>query len=52
VPKPIGQLFDGLPQGAELPDLDYRDGSVQLKRRGTQYFHGIDSMTPGNKASG
>src|SRR6202140_766720 len=52
LPKPVCQLFDGLPQGAELPNPDYRDGSVQVKRWGTQYFHGIDRMTPSNKASG
>jgi hypothetical protein len=46
------QQFDGLPQGAELPNPHYRDGSVQVKRRGMQYFHGIDGMIPGNKASG
>src|SRR5258708_12882196 len=51
LPKPVFQLFDGLPQGAELPNPDYRDGRVQLKRWGTQYFHGIDRMIPGNKAS-
>jgi hypothetical protein len=28
LPKPVFQLFDGLPQGAELPNPDYRDGSV------------------------
>jgi hypothetical protein len=52
LPKPVCQQFDGLPQGAELPNPDYRDGSVQVKRRGMQYFHGIDRMIPGNKASG
>ena len=52
LPKPMCQQFDGLPQGAELPNPDYRDGSVQVKRRGTQYFHGIDRVIPGNKASG
>src|SRR5437763_6461716 len=52
LPKPVFQQFDGLRQGAELPNPDYRDGSVQVKRRGTQYFHGIDRMIPGNKASG
>ena len=52
LPKPVCQQFDGLPQGAELPNPDYRDGSVQVKRWGTQYFHGIDRMIPGNKASG
>src|ERR1700733_13848808 len=52
LPKPVCQLFDGLPQGAELPNPDYRDGSVQVKRWGTQYFHRIDRMIPGNKASG
>jgi len=52
LPKPVCQLFDGLPQGAELPNLDYRDGSVQVKRWGTQYFYGIDRIIPGNKASG
>jgi len=25
------QQFDGLPQGAELPNPDYRDGSAQVK---------------------
>jgi hypothetical protein len=52
LPKPVCQQFDGLPQGAELPNPDYRDGSVQVKRWGTQYLHGIDGMIPGNKASG
>ena len=52
LPKRVCQKFDGLPQGAELPNPDYRDGSVQVKRWGTQYFHGIDRMIPGNKASG
>ena len=52
LPKPVCQQFDGLPQGAELPNPDYRDGSVQVKRWGTQDFHGIDRMIPGNKASG
>jgi hypothetical protein len=42
LPKPVCQQFDGLPQGAELRNPDYRDGSVQVKRWGTQYFHGID----------
>jgi hypothetical protein len=51
LPKPVFQQFDGLPQGAELPNPDYRDGPVQVKRWGTQYFHGIDRMIPGNKAS-
>src|SRR6202167_5107535 len=51
LPKPVFQQFDGLPQGAELPNPDYRDGPVQVKRGGTQYFHGIDRMIPGNKAS-
>jgi hypothetical protein len=52
LPKPVFQQFDGVPQGAELPNPDYRDGSVQVKRRGMQYFHGIDRTIPGNKASG
>jgi hypothetical protein len=52
LPKPICQQFDGLLQGAELPNSDYRDGSVQVKRWGTQDFHGIDRTIPGNKASG
>src|SRR5437016_776796 len=52
LPKPVCQQFDGLPQGAEFPNPDHRDGSVQVKRWGTQYFHGIDRMIPGNKASG
>jgi len=50
LPKSVCQQFDGLPQGAELPNPDYRDGSVQVKRWGTQYFHGIYRMIPGNKA--
>src|SRR5437016_8694610 len=52
LPKPVCQQFDGLPQGAEFPNPDHRDGSVQVKRWGTQYFHGIDRMIPGNKAGG
>src|SRR5947209_18088395 len=52
LPKPVFQHYDGLRQGAELPNLDHCDGSVQVKRWGTQYFHGIDRMIPGNKASG
>jgi hypothetical protein len=52
LPKPVCQQFDGLAQGAELPNPDYRDGSVQVKRWRTQYFHGINRMIPGNKASG
>jgi hypothetical protein len=52
LPKPVCQQFDGLPQCAELPNPDYRDGSVQVKRWRMQYFHGIDGTIPGNKASG
>jgi hypothetical protein len=52
LPKSVCQQFDGLPQGAELPNPDYRDGSVQVKRWGTQDFHGIERMIPGNEASG
>src|ERR1700737_2603216 len=52
LPKPVCQQFDGLLQGAELPNSDQRYGSVQVKRWGTQYFHGIDRLIPGNKASG
>jgi GNAT superfamily N-acetyltransferase len=52
LPKPVFQQFDGFPQGAELPNPDYRDGPVHVKRWRTQYFHGIDRMIPGNKASG
>jgi hypothetical protein len=52
LPKPVCQQFDGFPQGPELPNPDYRDGSVQIKRWGTQYFHRIDGMIPGNKARG
>jgi hypothetical protein len=52
LPKPVFQEFDGFLQGAELSNPDYRDGSVQLKRWGTQYFHAIDGTIPGNKASG
>src|SRR6266404_880756 len=51
LPKPVFQQFDGLPQSAELRNPDYRDGPAQVKRWGTQYFHGIDRMIPGNKAS-
>src|SRR5205085_4096916 len=32
LPKPVFQQFDGLPQGAELRNPDYRDGSVQVTR--------------------
>jgi hypothetical protein len=46
------QQFDGLPQGPELPNPDYRDGSAQVEGRGTQDFHGIEGMIPGNEASG
>jgi len=42
LPKPVCQQFDGLPQGAELRNPDYRDGSVQFKQWGMQYFHGND----------
>jgi hypothetical protein len=52
LPAPLCQLFDGLPQGAELPNPDYRDGSVQVKRGGTQHLHAIDGMIPGNEAGG
>jgi hypothetical protein len=52
LPKPMRQQFDGLPKGAELRNPDYRDGSVQVERRGTQNFHRIDRTIPGNKASG
>ena len=38
--------------GAELPNPDYRDGSLQIKRWGMQDFHGISRTIPGNKASG
>jgi hypothetical protein len=31
LPKPVCQQVEGLPQGAELRNLDYRDGSVQFK---------------------
>jgi hypothetical protein len=47
----VFQQFDGLPQGAKLPSPDYRDGRVQVKRWGTQYFHRVDRMIPGNEAS-
>jgi hypothetical protein len=47
----VFQQFDGLPQGTQLPSPDYRDGRVQVKRWGTQDFHGVDRMIPGNKAS-
>jgi hypothetical protein len=52
LPKAVFQQFDGLPQGAELPNPDDRDGSVQVKRREIQYLYGTDRMIPGNKASG
>ena len=32
LPKPVCQQFDRLPQGAELPNPDDSDGSVQVKR--------------------
>jgi hypothetical protein len=47
----VFQQFDGLVQGAELSNPHYRDGRVQLKRWGTQYFHGVDRVMPDNKAS-
>src|SRR5213080_699498 len=52
MPNAVFQQSDGPLQGAELPNPDYRDGSVQVKRWGTQYFHGIDRTIPCNKASG
>jgi len=52
MPNAVFQQSDGILQGAELSNPDYRDGSVQVKRWGTQYFHGIDRTIPGNKASG
>jgi hypothetical protein len=52
LPKPVCEQLDGLFQGAELRDPDYRYGSLEVKRWGTQYFHGIDRTIPGNKASG
>jgi len=52
LPKPVCQQFDGFLQGAELPNPDYRDGSVQVKRWGMQDFHGIERMIPDDKASG
>jgi hypothetical protein len=42
MPNTVFQQFDGFPQGAELRYPDYRDGSVQVKRWGMQYFHGMD----------
>jgi hypothetical protein len=51
LPKPLFQQFDGFPQGAKLTSPDYRDGRVQVKRWGAQYFHSVDGMTPGNEAS-
>jgi hypothetical protein len=52
LPKPVFQQFDGLPQRAELSNPDDRDGSVQVERWGTQYFHAIDGTIPGNESSG
>jgi len=51
-PKPAFQQFDGLLQGAEFSNPDYRDGSAQVERWGTQYLHAIDGTIPGNEASG
>jgi hypothetical protein len=48
----VFQQPDDLLQGAELPNPDYRDGSVQVKRWGTQYFHRIDRTIPGDEARG
>jgi hypothetical protein len=45
------QQFDGFPQGAELPNPDYRDGSVQVKRWGTQDLQWIERAAPRNEAS-
>jgi hypothetical protein len=47
----VFQQADGLLQGAELPDPDQRDGSVQVERWGTQYSDGIDGTVPGDEAS-
>jgi hypothetical protein len=52
LPTPVFQQFDGLPQGAELSNPDYRDGRVQGKRWGTHDFHGVHRTIPGNEASG
>jgi len=43
VPNPCANCSTAFPKATELPNPDYRDGSVQVKRWGTQYFHGIDS---------
>lgn len=51
LPKPVFQQLYGLPQSTKLPSPDYRDRRVQLKRRGTQYFHRVDRVIPGNKTS-
>jgi hypothetical protein len=45
------QQFDGFPQGAELPNPNYRDGSVQVKRWWTQDLHVVERVIPGNEAS-
>jgi len=50
--NPFANSSTAFPKAAELPNPDYRDGSVQVKRRGTQDFHGIERMISGNKASG
>jgi hypothetical protein len=49
LPRPVFQQFDGLPQGAKLPSPDDRDGRVQVKRWGTQYFHGVDRRIPSGR---
>ena len=51
LPKLVFQEFYGLSQSTKLPSPNYRDRRVQLKRWGPQYFHGIDRVIPGNKAS-
>src|SRR5215510_3501477 len=50
-PNAVFQQSDGLLQGAELSNPHDRDGRVQGKRWGTQYFHAVDRVMPDNEAS-
>jgi len=50
--NPFANSSTAFPKAPSCPTRTNRDGSVQVKRWGTQYFHGIGRMIPSNKASG
>jgi hypothetical protein len=50
MPNAVFQQFDSPLQGAELSNPHYRDGHVQVKRWGAQYFNRVERIVPGNKA--